>query len=270
MKITVVTPTFNSAGKIAENVKSVLKQNYDDYEHIFIDNLSTDHTLDKITELYSDSGKLGKIQIVSERDNGISDAFNKGIQLAQGEIIVILNSDDEFIPDTLFTDISELFLLNPDAGFIHGDILFEDFKYGTSIRKPLLCPPEEAMPFNHPTMFVQKKVYDKTGLFDIKNRFCMDYDLIVRWHKEYPEIYNSGFYANKYPMVKMSAGGISWSNELDMLEEMYSVVNKYGLNSDFAHKKLMQRKRRVKLKLFLERLGLNGLVKVWRKYKWGN
>ena len=92
MKITVVTPTFNSAGKIAENVKSVLKQNYDDYEHIFIDNLSTDHTLDKITELYSDSGKLGKIQIVSERDNGISDAFNKGIQLAQGEII-----DDMFL-----------------------------------------------------------------------------------------------------------------------------------------------------------------------------
>lgn len=270
MKISVITPTYNSASTIAKNVNSVIRQDYENFEHIFIDNLSTDKTLDIITEIYSESGNINKIQIVSERDKGISDAFNKGLKLATGEITVILNSDDEFIPPNLFTDIINCFSENPQTSFIHGDILFVDEKYGSSVRHPLLCPPEEAMPFNHPTMFIRRSVYDTTGYFDERNKYCMDYDLIVRWYKEYHEIYNSGLYFNRYPMVQMSAGGISWNNELAMLEEMAVVVNKYGLDTITSERKLQLRKFRVKLKLILEKVGLSNAVKVWRKYKWRN
>ncbi|MBU0581250.1 MAG: glycosyltransferase, partial [Candidatus Margulisbacteria bacterium] len=93
MKISVITPTYNSGKTIEQNVKSLLEQNYKNFEQIIIDNLSNDGTLIKIEQLYKNAGRIDKLRVLSEKDNGIAEAFNKGIKTANGEIIGILNSD---------------------------------------------------------------------------------------------------------------------------------------------------------------------------------
>ncbi|MGE5409495.1 MAG: glycosyltransferase, partial [Clostridiales bacterium] len=96
MIISIITPTYNSERTIATNVESVLLQKFTDFEHIIIDNKSTDKTLSIIESLYKKAGKANNLRIISEPDKGISDAFNKGIRNAHGEIIGILNSDDYY------------------------------------------------------------------------------------------------------------------------------------------------------------------------------
>jgi len=268
MKISVITPTYNSATTVAGTVNSILEQNYTNFEHIIIDNLSTDETLTKITELYSSSGNIEKLKIFSEPDDGISDAFNKGIANATGEIITILNSDDIYYCDKVFDIVIETFSTNKNISFLHGDIIFEDQKYGTNLRQPLLCNPAEAMPFNHPTMFVNKEIYKSAGVFDVNNRYCMDYEFVLRLYKFFPDYYQNAFYFTKFPLVVMRAGGISWKHETKMLNEMVIVLKDKGLFSLEAQKVINARKMRVKIKKVLAFLGLERIVKFWRDKKW--
>ena len=99
--ISIVTPSLNQGAYIEENIKSVLEQKYPHFEHIIIDGSSTDGTIDILM-------KYGHVKWVSEKDNGQSEAINKGFKMAKGEIIGWLNSDDCYEPNTLFTVIQEL------------------------------------------------------------------------------------------------------------------------------------------------------------------
>ena len=96
MKISVITPTFNSEKTIAGNIHSIINQTHKDFEHIIIDNISADKTIELAKNYYLSAGIVDRLIIISEKDNGISDAFNKGIKAASGEIIAILNSDDAY------------------------------------------------------------------------------------------------------------------------------------------------------------------------------
>src|SRR3990167_7739385 len=109
MKISVVTPTFNSEKTIAGNIQSIISQAYKDFEHIIIDNLSTDKTIELAKNYYLSAGMIDRLIIISEKDNGISDAFNKGIKTASGEIIAILNSDDVYFNNRVFEKVADLF-----------------------------------------------------------------------------------------------------------------------------------------------------------------
>lgn len=102
MKITVITATLNSAASIKRCVKSVVNQSYKYFEHIIVDSLSDDNTISIIKDIYSNKNLLSNLTIISEKDDGISDAFNKGIKLAKGEIVTILNSDDYYYSDEIF------------------------------------------------------------------------------------------------------------------------------------------------------------------------
>jgi len=159
MKISVVTPTFNSEKTIAGNIQSIISQAYKDFEHIIIDNLSTDKTIELAKNYYLSAGMIDRLIIISEKDNGISDAFNKGIKTASGEIIAILNSDDVYFNNRVFEKVAALFE-DKEILFVHGDIYFDDDVYGSNIRKPLLCPVTTAMPYNHPSMFLRREVYE--------------------------------------------------------------------------------------------------------------
>src|SRR5512146_2854433 len=99
MKISVITPTYNSEKTIPTNIKSILKQTYKNFEHIIVDNKSTDRTVSVINDLYG--VEKGKLIFISEKDEGIADAFNKGILLAKGNIITILNSDDSYYDENI-------------------------------------------------------------------------------------------------------------------------------------------------------------------------
>lgn len=121
MKISIITPCFNSASTIRDTIESVLSQNYQNVEYVVIDGGSKDET-PKIVAEYGH--KITKF--VSEKDNGIYDAMNKGIKMATGDIVGILNSDDFYISEDILSSVASAFNNNPDVQAVYGDLLYVD------------------------------------------------------------------------------------------------------------------------------------------------
>ncbi|MGC9047013.1 MAG: glycosyltransferase family 2 protein [Minisyncoccia bacterium] len=202
MKISIITPSFNSEKTIEETIKSVLSQSYENIEYIIIDGGSKDKTLAIINQ-YKD--KISKI--VSEPDKGIYDAMNKGIKLASGEVVGILNSDDLYADEKVIETIVETFK-NYDVDCAWGDLVYfldnpnkiiriwksSDYKEGLFERG--WVPP-------HPTFFVKKEIYEKFGYFRLDFPVAADYELMFRFLKKYKIKWK---YIPKI-LVKMRAGG---------------------------------------------------------------
>ena len=269
MKISIITPTFNSGKTIEKNVQSILNQNYKNFEQIVIDNLSDDDTLKKIDLAYKNAGNVGNIKILSEKDNGIAEAFNKGIKIASGEIIGILNGDDQYYDETVLEKVVNCFN-DKSVLFVHGNIFFEDPVYGSNIRKPLLCSIKKAMPYNHPTMFFRKEVYAQHGLFDSSYKLAMDFEFICRLSKSIVDFDRRGYYLDCEPLVKMVAGGASWKNELAAIEETRKALKKYNYWNFDAKKNYFFRKLRIKIKIWLSFIKMEKAVTLWRNQKWDN
>lgn len=266
MKISVITPTFNSEKTIASNINSIVEQTYTNFEHIIVDNQSTDSTITIAREIYSKKNCSEKLIIISEKDEGIADAFNKGIKKATGDIITILNSDDNYFYYNLFSDVIKLFK-EKNVLFVHGDILFKDRKFGTNVRRPLMCDIRVAMPYNHPTMFFKKEVFNEVGLFDKNFRYSMDFEFVCRLIKKY-DVSKTGFYLDTNPMVVMRAGGASWKNEIESIKETKVALKQHEYWNLKALFHFTLRIIRIHLKKILDKLGLNYFVKKWRKLKW--
>jgi glycosyltransferase involved in cell wall biosynthesis len=269
MKISIVTPTFNSETTILNNVNSIVSQTYTNFEHILIDNESSDDTLNLVKKEYSIKNSTENLRIISEKDKGIADAFNKGIQASSGEIIGILNSDDKYFNDNVLERVINAFD-DEKILFVHGNVLFNDPVYGSNLRNPLLCPVTYALPFNHPTMFFRKEIYQKFGVFDADYKFAMDFEFICRLIKQIDDFYNKGIYLKGEPLVTMAAGGASWTNELDSIEETKRALKQHEFWNFAAWKNYKLRVLRTKVKIFLSIIGLNGIVKKWRTKKWEN
>ena len=267
MKISVITPTFNSEKFIRQNTKSVLAQSHADYEHIIVDNQSSDATLEFIRQEYELKELSEKLVVVSEKDDGISDAFNKGIGLASGEVIAFLNSDDYYFNEDVFQKVNDAFK-SEEILFIHGDIYFEDEKHGSNIRRPLMCPLQQGMPFNHPAMFVRKKCFEESGFFDKSFHLAMDFEIICRMTKRIPKFLAQGYYLEGTPLVHMRGGGASWLKEKESVLEVKSALKKNEFWNSSAFYSYVLRRSRILLKSFLENIGLNFLVKIWRNRKW--
>ena len=265
MKISVITITFNSAAFIERNIKSINEQTHTDLEHVFVDNVSTDRTLSIIDQLSTRTKK-----VISEKDRGISDAFNKGIQASSGEIIAILNSDDTYHSSATLSRVHETFSNNPELDYVFGDMLFLDTEYGSNIRRPLLCPITHAMPYNHPAFFVRKSFYDKLGLYDESFRYAMDFELISRMYLNSTEVKLKGTYLGGEPLAVMYAGGASWKFELNALDDVKRALQKNGLWNQDAEREIAKRTTRTKLKYKISSLKLNWIIKLWRHFKWKN
>jgi glycosyltransferase involved in cell wall biosynthesis len=262
MKISVITPTFNSEKTIAKNVESILNQSYKDFEHIIIDNQSNDKTLEIIRNLYTDLP--ANLSIISEKDSGIAEAFNKGIISSTGSVIAILNSDDFYFSDNIFEQVVNGFKQSQFLVF-HGDVLFIDSKYGSYKRKPYNIDTFKTMPLNHPTMFIKKEVYTLAGLFDTSYRYSMDFEFYCRLYNLYPDLSNKLYYFDKNPVVVMSAGGQSWANEIQSILEVKRAVKKNGLTSFSLIVQLQLRLIRTYLKNILNKIGFTFLIRFWRK-----
>lgn len=205
MKISIITPSFNSEKTIEDTIKSVLSQTYQDIEYIIIDGGSKDKTLDIINKY---KNKISKI--ISEKDNGIYDAMNKGIKLATGEIIGILNSDDLYFDEFVLENVVRIFKENNNIDCLWGNLVY--FKdnpnkfiriwitgnYKSGIFKIGWVPP-------HPTFFVKKEIYKKYGYFRLDFPVAADYELILRFLEKYKI---KGYYLSKF-LVKMRVGGNS-------------------------------------------------------------
>ena len=180
MKISIITPTYNSAKTIARTIESVISQNYSDLEYIIIDGLSSDNTKDIVSNYQS---KID-IKFISEKDNGIYDAMNKGINLATGEIIGILNSDDFFDNNKALSTIAENFS-DSKVEAVYGDIKYFSndankikryWKAGEYKESKL----DNGWIIPHPALFIRKSVYDKCGLFNTNLKIAADYEFILR------------------------------------------------------------------------------------------
>ena len=207
MRITLITATFNSASSIKTCLDSVVLQNYNDLEYLIIDGKSSDATL-KIIKVYQQ--KFPFIKLISEKDSGIYDALNKGVQLASGDIIGFVHSDDflEF-NDIIYHIVSMTKSENLDG--VYGDLQYVD-KSNTKkiIRswkscdfKPRLLKQGWMPP--HPTLFLKKEVYQKHGIFDLSYRISADYDFLLRIFKD-PEL-KFGYLPKV--ITKMRVGGAS-------------------------------------------------------------
>lgn len=269
MKISIITPTYNSQETIIRNINSVNNQSYKNLEHIIIDNKSTDDTVELVKKKYAGSLLDEKLKIIIEKDNGISEAFNKGIKAAEGEIVGILNSDDYYYDNTVFERIKEAFR-NDKNLFVHGNILFVDSVYGTNIRRPLLCPITTAMPYNHPTMFFRKSVYDEYGFFDLSYKYAMDFEFVCRFEKQITDFRERGEYIKGGPLTVVHAGGISWKNEIGSIVEGKTALQLHGFWNLNAKWNYILRMFRTRLKNIILVLKLNIVVKLWRNMKWRN
>ena len=179
MKVTIITATFNSAKTLKHNLNSVANQTHRNIEHIFIDNCSTDGTLDMLQE-YEHISK-----IVSEPDRGIYDAMNKGISLATGEIIGILNSDDYLAHENTIADIVTKFR-NSSAEAVYGNLIYVHQNYPDKIKRVWVAGGYDPKLFYngwtipHPTMYVRREVYEKYGSYNDTYQWAADYEMILR------------------------------------------------------------------------------------------
>jgi glycosyltransferase len=202
-KVSIITATFNSGSTIRDCLDSVKDQG-NAVEHIIIDGGSTDGTLD-IVKTYPHVSR-----VISEPDQGIYDAMNKGIALASGDVIGILNSDDVYADHDVLTKVARIFS-KESVDSCYGDLLYVDPANITKITRIWKSGPFHKENFYwgwmppHPTFFVRRQVYEKYGKFNLDLGSAADYELMLRFlvkHKismaYIPEV-----------LVKMRAGGVS-------------------------------------------------------------
>lgn len=175
----IVTVSYNSEKTIRNTIESVLNQSYDNIEYIIIDGKSSDKTVDIIKE-YDEKFKQKnyKYKWISENDNGIYDAMNKGISMATGEIIGIINSDDTYNEHAV-QDIYDESIKYPEYDVYHGLLKYLNKDKVVMIRASNSDILEKNM-IEHPACFVRKDLYDKYGLFNCKYKFVADYELLLR------------------------------------------------------------------------------------------
>ena len=229
MLITVVTACYNSEKYISENITSILEQSYQNFEQIIIDKLSSDSTIETAKELYSKHECNNKLKIFSHSDNGIADAFNKGIQHASGDIITFLNSDDKYFTTNVFERVVEVFINYGQTLFVHGNVFFEDPAYGSIIKTPRGKTLRDGMIFNHPTIFYKKKLFTEFGYFNTAYKFSMDFEHICRLETKIPSLLNLSKYLNNPPLVCMRYGGTTWKFPIKALNETRSCLKSLNL-----------------------------------------
>jgi len=181
LKISLITATYNSAATVQDTLRSVAMQTYLNVEHIIIDGASKDRTLEIVREHGSHVAK-----IVSERDNGIYDAMNKGIAMATGDVIGLINSDDFFASETVLEQVAEAFK-NPEIEACYADLDYVDQETASKVIRRWKSSPFRPGLFArgwcpaHPTFYVKRSVYERLGgAFDLTYRRAADVVLMMK------------------------------------------------------------------------------------------
>ncbi len=211
MKISIVTTAFNSGATLRDTIKSVLSQKYDDWQHIIVDGASSDDTIDIIKEF--EPAYKGRLKWISEPDKGIYDAMNKGIAMADGDVVGILNSDDFYSSIFILSKVAENFMADQTLDAVYGDIhyvndndLSKCVRYYSSrfFRRWMMLMGYQPA---HPSFYCRKEIYDKYGNFDTDFKVAADFEHLLRLiylHKIKTKYLNIDF-------VTMRVGGASTS-----------------------------------------------------------
>lgn len=216
--LSIITVVYNDENHIENTILNVLSQKIEEVEYILIDGASSDHTLNIINK-YKNNIDL----IVSEKDNGIYDAINKGIKLSNGKIIGILNSGDFYNNNTISNILK--YYNSTNADIIYGDLYtFEDFKNHTfiNIRKANHKYLFKYMSIFHPSTFITKKTYINIGFYDINYKIASDYDFLLKCY-----ISNLNFIYVDYCFAYFLLNGVSFTNEKLLISENIMIKSKY-------------------------------------------
>lgn len=230
-KISIVTVVFNSEKTISRTIECILSQTIPVYEYIIIDGCSTDSTLNIIKKYIPFfTEKDISFQIISERDCGIYDAMNKGINHSKGDWVGIINSDDFYENDTI--ELVENFInINKDCEVIYGDMnLFDNSKI--KLIKPNLNLNNlyYSMTLFHPSIFIKKRIYDSYGLYSLDFRLSSDWDLVLKLYHN-----NIRFlYLNK-TLSNFTIGGAGSGFKFIHFKERFKIRHKYFSISNFYY-----------------------------------
>lgn len=236
MKISIITATYNSGVTIRDTLESVLSQTYTDFEHIIVDGKSYDDTIAICREY--EKKYDGRLRIVSERDKGIYDAMNKGLRMATGDIVGILNSDDFYSNPNVLSTIAKEFGRN-EIDAVYGDIHFvvpneltKCVRYYSSRFFQSWMMVFGYQPA-HPSFYCRRECYEKYGAFDISFKIAADFENMLRL------IYLNNIRTRYIPMdfVTMRQGGASTNGILshkNIIMDHYRAYRKNGVPSGYC------------------------------------
>lgn len=205
MKISVITIAYNAAQTIEATIQSVLNQEYKNLEYIIVDGGSKDETL-KIVHKYESHIST----FISEKDEGVYDAMNKGLKLATGDVIAILNADDTYAHPKVLSHVVEA-LKKSGADSCYGDLVYVDRMRPEKITRTWISGPYQKDSFlngwmpPHPSFFAKRQLYLDYGFFNTQLRTSADYELMLRFLFRYNA---TTVYINEV-LVKMKMGGQS-------------------------------------------------------------
>lgn len=244
MKISVITVAYNSAGTIASTLESVAEQTHPDVEYILVDGASTDGTLSIVEQHPSLVSKM-----ISEPDKGIYDAMNKGVRMASGEVVGILNSDDFFLHREVLSEVAAIFEANPSLDVVMGEV---DFVADSDLDRPVrtyrtgffrpwmlrlgLMPP-------HPAVFVRKSAYERLGTYKLGYKIAADFDFLIRLLL----VDQAPYQVVNKRWVRMRTGGAStagWRSNMISTREMCRALRE---NSVFSTRFLVMMRLPIKL-----------------------
>lgn len=216
--ISIITVCKNAERTIAGTITSVVSQKRAGDEYLVVDGGSSDNTLTIIGSM------SGVDRLITEPDDGIAEAFNKGIAASQGEIIALVNSGDRLI-DGALEEVRCFFMSDRCVDVIHGDVMLvhDDRIVKRITPSRFWWEPWRLVLFNHPATFVRRSVYASYGLFDSGFRVAMDVEIFFRWKKH--------GVAMRYmpkPLVFMEAGGISTTRDIQGFREFRDAAVRYG------------------------------------------
>ena len=266
--LSIITITLNNFEELLRTVESVRDLN--GCEHIIINGGECPQTLEFL------QGYNGKS--VSEPDQGISDAFNKGIRLSSGDAIIMLNSGDILLDRTYPARASQILDQDPQIDFVHADLIFEDTLIGSYIMRPLrtknILSPNigRGMPYRHQSMVVRKEVYGRVGFFNL-NYICSDFDWVCRWELDLKKSHGQAYYSQGDPVIIMDGGGISSTQERKIILEAIKIIRKHNKHISFLEKTrsysaLFRRLVLFSVRVFLKKLGFVNILVIIKHIKY--
>ena len=207
MKVSIITVSFNSAKTIADTIDSVLSQDFPEIEYIIVDGCSTDGTVDIIRQ-----NENCISQWVSEKDRGMYDAMNKGIAMATGDVIGILNSDDVYMNSHVISDLMHL-MQSQNTEVVFADLILVDSSNQNKVIRYYDSGRFHPSKFKfgwmpaHPTVFVKRELYQRVGKFSTTYQIAADYEMLIRMLA----IEKASYAYYPKPVVRMRSGGASTS-----------------------------------------------------------
>ncbi len=254
-KVSIITITYNSEKTLDDTIKSVLSQTYENIEYIIVDGASSDRTIEIIKKYENEISKF-----ISEADNGIYDAMNKGLELATGDIVGILNSDDVYFDNKVIEKVVNQFK-DKNTDSVYGDLIYVNSE---DISKKVRYWKSQA--FNewlfkkgwhpaHPTFFVKKEIYDRYGSFNIDFKIAADYELMLRFLEK--EKITSSYIPKVF--VKMRLGGESNQSLKNIIQANLESYSAWKINGLYINPFVFLLKPLSKIKQFIK-ISRSGVV----------